>query len=104
MMHVCWHIKANTGQLLSHATKTINGTNVPVFVIGDSVYPMLPWLMKSYNQPGVDSTEKRTYNYRVCRGRIVVEIAFGRLKVRWRRLLKRIDMVVKNVTTVVAAA
>ena len=34
----------------------------------------------------------------------VVEIAFGCLKARWRRLLKRNDMMVKNVTDVIAAA
>ena len=65
---------------------------------------MLPWLMKPYNQPSVDSSEKRTYNYRICRGHIVVEIAFERLKARWRRLLKQNDMMVSNVPTVVAAA
>ena len=36
--------------------------------------------------------------------RIVVEIALGRLKSRWRRLLKQNDMLVENVPTIVAAA
>ena len=34
----------------------------------------------------------------------MVEIAFGRLKSCWRRLLKWNDMLVKNVPTIVAAA
>ena len=53
---------------------------MPVLVIGDSAYPMLLWSMKPYSQPSVDSNERNTYNYRICRGCIVVEIAFGCLK------------------------
>ena len=88
LAHSTFYKKANAGQLLSRTTKTICGASVPVFIIGDSPYPMLPWLMKPYNQPSVDSAEKSTYNYRISRGLIVVEIAFGRLKACWRRLLK----------------
>ena len=104
LAHSTFYKRANTGQLLSTATKIINGVNVPVFVIGDSAYPMLPWLMKPYSQTSVDSTEKTTYSYRICRGCIVVATAFGCLKSRWRRLLKRNDMLVKNVPNIVAAA
>ena len=49
LAHSTFYKKANAGQLLSHTTKTICGTSAPVFIIGDSVYPMLPWLMKPYN-------------------------------------------------------
>ena len=49
------------------------------------------------------SSAKKTFNYRLCRGRVVVELAFGRLKACWRRLLKRNDMLVTNVRNVIAA-
>ena len=65
---------------------------------------MLLWLMKPYTQPNVDSAQKTTYNYRICHGQIVVEIAFGHLIARWRRLSKRNDMLVKNVFNAIAAA
>ena len=103
-VHSSFYRKANSGQLLANATRRINNIDVPVFVIGDSAYPLLPWVMKPFTQPNVDTAEKRAYNYRICRGRIVVEIAFGRLKARWRRLMKRNDMIVRNVPNVIAAA
>jgi len=102
--HSSFYTQANSGQLLSTITRQVNSTDVPVFVIGDSAYPLLPWVMKPFTQPNVDTAQKRTYNYRICRGRIVVEIAFGRLKARWRRLIKRNDMVVRKVPNVIAAA
>ena len=50
------------------------------------------------------TTEKKTYNYRICRARIVVENAYGQLKGRWRRLMKRNDMCIDTITTIVTAA
>ena len=48
-------------------------------------------------------TDHKTYNYRLSRGRVIVEIAFGRLKARWRRLSKQIDMDISNVPNVILA-
>jgi len=47
---------------------------------------------------------QRNYDYRVCRARIVSEIAIGRLKARWRQLLKHNEMCVEDVPNVIAAA
>jgi len=50
------------------------------------------------------SEQQRNYNYRICKARIVTEIAFGRLKARWRWLLKRNEMLVENIPNVITAA
>ena len=90
------------GELLPH-NKTIT-YDVPLFIIGDSAYPLETWLMKPFSQSAAATPQQRTYNYRISRARIVVKNAYGRLKARWRRLLKRNDMHVNNVPVGVTAA
>ena len=91
-----------TGSLLPDKTELITDTEVPVFIVGDPAYPLLPWLMKAY--PGKNlPKEKRYFNYRLSRARMVVEGAFGRLKGRWRCLLKRYDTSLEFVPNTVTA-
>ena len=58
----------------------LGGNTVPVFLAGDSGYPLLPWLMKPFCQSSELTIEQKTFNYRFSRARIVVENAFGQLK------------------------
>ena len=103
--HSSLYSKLSKGELLPHnKTITYYGTDVPLFIIGDSAYLLETWLMKPFSQSAADTPQQRTYNYRISRARIVVENAYGRLKARWRRLLKRNDMHVNNVLVVVTAA
>jgi len=63
--------------------KPIAETEIPIVVLGDPAYPLLPWLMKPYIDNGHLSNEQQTFNYLLSRARVVVEDAYGRLKGQW---------------------
>ena len=73
-------------EVLNTSSCTINGMNVLPFLLGDSAYPLSPWLMKPFPNNASLSSAQRAFNYRLSRARIVVENA---LKARWRRLMKQ---------------
>lgn len=66
-------------------------------------YPLLPWLMKGFLDNGRLSPAQERLNYMLSRSRITIENTFGRLKGRWRRLQKRIDMSIDIVPQLVTA-
>ncbi|KAF0047507.1 hypothetical protein F2P81_001140 [Scophthalmus maximus] len=57
--------------------------------IGDPAYPLQDWLMKPFSDTGRLTPEQ--HNYRLSSALSVVEMCFGRLKGRWRCLIKRYD-------------
>jgi len=59
--------------------------------------------MKAFSNSGHLSSQQRNFNYRLSSARVVVEHAYGRLKGRWRCLLKRLDVNVSDVPELVAA-
>ena len=98
-----FYLKGNSGSLLPQATRRLSGVDVPLVLLGDPAYPLLPWLMMPFPDNGNTTRPQKTFNYRQSRARMVVENAFGRLKGRWRCLLKRMDNNLSNVSNVVAA-
>lgn len=91
----------NCESLIPKGVNVINGKSIPYLLLGDPAYPLLPWLLKGYK--GQVSVEQESFNAYLSRGRVVVENAFGRLKARFRCLIKRLDISYKFVPKVVIA-
>ena len=70
----------------------IGGKIVRPFIVADSAFPLLPNMLKCYEPPPAHDTPEFFFNSLVIRARRVVENAFGRLKGRWRLLLKATNL------------
>lgn len=64
----------------------INGLLGNDFLIGDSAYPCLQWLIPPFRDNGQLTHQQKTFNHRHSSSRIVIEHAFGLLKSRFRKL------------------
>ncbi|XP_050811461.1 uncharacterized protein LOC127052147 [Gopherus flavomarginatus] len=115
-IHVGWPGRVHDGRVFRNTTlfkqlqqgnyfpdqKTTAGdVDMPIVILGDPAYPLMPWLMKPYTG-SLDSSQE-LFSYRLSKCRMVVECAFGRLKARWRTLLTCSDLSQTNVPIVIAA-
>ena len=96
------YAKCESGSFLPNWPKTICNSTVPLVMLGDPAYPLKTWLMKPFSDTGLTQRQWK-FNYRLSRARVVVECAFGRLKGRWRSLMKRNDSKITNIPTLVTA-
>ena len=71
--------------------------------MGDAAYPCRPWMLAPFkgHKDGL-TREEYNWNYVQSSTHMCIERSFGMLKGRWRILLKRIDVHLKNVPELVS--
>ncbi|OMO80357.1 Harbinger transposase-derived nuclease [Corchorus olitorius] len=70
-----------------------DGYSVPQYILGDSCFPLLPWLITPYERSNEEgdsfSSPEKEFNAVHSRAMGLVKTAFGRVKARWQLLSKK---------------
>ena len=93
------------GKLGVPPAASLEGDHVPLpfTIIADDAFALKEWLLKPYPHRMM-TREERIFNYRLSRGRRIVENAFGILSNRWRVLSKKMEISPERAELVTLAA
>lgn len=86
--------RAEQGDILNGPVVNVNHHDIGPYLVGDSAYPISPWLQKPFPEATRDRSEIQ-FNRELSSARVKIECAFGCLKSRWRILQKRLDSDIK---------
>ena len=75
---------------------------LPVFLVGDPAYPLMPYLMKEYAYDG-SSWQEQYFGFNLCSARNVIECLFGRLKPRLGALRRAMEIKLDDLPYVIYA-
>ena len=78
------------GKVIPETAQNVEKVEVPALILGDGAFPFRTWLMKPHGD-AVLPPDKRYFNFRHSRARLVTEGAFGRLKSRFRVLFRKCE-------------
>ena len=77
--------------IIPRCRRKILEDQVPVYIIADPAYPLIPYLMKDC-AGGCTNSQEKYIGYRLHSARNVIECAFGRLKARFGCLRRTMDI------------
>ena len=77
-----------------------NKPSVPICILGDPAYPLLPFIMNEFAN-GDRTPEEKFFGYRLSLARMVIECTFGRLKARFGCLKKGMDINIDDLPYVI---
>lgn len=87
------------GAALEEPVLNIEGKQVKPYIVGDSAYPLMSFLLKAFHNRSTGSPAQNLFDRQLRKGRVKIENAFGILKNRWQ-ILKNANVALDQVAKV----